>query len=221
MKYMFMLFSFFILCIPSLFVGSTSTSNNFEPSSFALMQNQSINISSFTPQRMPVSIKRASIQTIGNGQYGLRFFIDNPNNVSIKSLTVALPIINSSKIIKKTIVKKIELINSNEVFVPISTTFNIFTGQSLKVVLVESVVSSQSSNLQQVADTIWEISFDQIPRILIGLNVIAIDGGVDTSPFCSKAYYRGRELCASPILTFTCTTQTNEAAFLCEDSQQE
>jgi len=91
----------------------------------------------------------------------------------------------------------------------------------LKLVLVESIVSSQSSNLQQVADTTWEISFDQIPRILSGLNVIAIATEVETLPFCSKAYYRGRELCASPTLTFTCTTQTNEAAFLCEDGQQE
>jgi hypothetical protein len=231
MKYMFLLFSFLLLFIPSFSVTTIATPT-FQPSPIAIQQNQNINIASFTPKQMPISIKQASIQNIENGQHALRFLINNPNNVSIKSLTVALPILNSSNAIVKTIVKKIDLFNSNEVFVPINTSFNIRTGQSMKLILVETVVSSESANkltpstnnLAQTTDKVLELSFDQIPRILLGLSVVVIDASLDQPPFCTKAYIRGSELCASP--KFICQDPhpsnlfSHEAVFLCEDIPQ-
>lgn len=225
MKYIFVVFSFLVLFIPNFFVATVTAIPIFRPSPVTIQQNQNINIASFTPQQMLINIKQASIQSIENGQYALRFVINNPNDVSIKSLTVALPILNSSNAIVKTIVKKINFSNSNEVFVPINTKFNIRTGQSVKLILVETVVSSQSANnLAQTTDKVLELSFDQIPRILLGLSVVAIDASLDQPPFCTKAYIRGSELCASP--KFICQDPhpsnlfSNEAVFLCEDLPQ-
>lgn len=227
-----MVFSFLVLFIPSFFVGNATAIPIFQPSPVAIQQNQNINIASFTPKQMPINIRQASIQSIENGQYALRFLINNPNNVSVKSLTVALPILNSSNAIVKTIVKKIDFFNSNEVFVPINTNFNIRTGQSVKLILVETVVSSESANnltesannLVQTTDKILELSFDQIPKILLGLSVVVIDASLDQPPFCTKAYIRGSELCASP--KFICQDPhpsnffSHEAVFLCEDIPQ-
>ena len=232
MKYSFLFFSFLLLFIQSFLAETTIATPKFQPSPIAIQQNQHINIASFTPKQMPISIRQASIQSIENGQYALRFLINNPNNVSVKSLTVALPILNSSNAIVKTIVKKIDFFNSNEVFVPINTSFNIRTGQSVKLILVETVVSSESlnnlaqtpNNLGQTTDKVLELSFDQIPRILLGLSVVVIDASLDQPPFCTKAYIRGSELCASP--KFICQDPhpsnlfSHEAVFLCEDIPQ-
>ena len=111
MKYSFLFFSFLLLFIQSFLAETTIATPKFQPSPIAIQQNQHINIASFTPKQMPISIRQASIQSIENGQYALRFLINNPNNVSVKSLTVALPILNSSNAIVKTIVKKIDFFN--------------------------------------------------------------------------------------------------------------